>query len=187
MPITTDSSPVKGDKSFTCADLPTIAFDKLVDRDPQELAKLLADGKKEGFSYLDLMKPESKGLYDDYETVLSVMKTWFDQPLKEKVKYAYGSDTQGYHIAQTGLTWAEKPLPPTVLKNHALFDAFISKTRFHVIELLTCFSDSLASSAATDTRTPTATTTPSNSSMAFHRYPKQDATRRLQRRQQQAH
>ncbi|KAL9012053.1 MAG: hypothetical protein Q9173_003156, partial [Seirophora scorigena] len=95
MPTTTYSSPVRGDKSFTCADLPTLAFDKLVDRDPQELTKLLAAGEKEGFFYLDLTKSESKGLSDDYETILSVMKTWFDQPLEEKVKYAYGSDTQG--------------------------------------------------------------------------------------------
>ncbi len=99
MPTTTYLSPVKGDKSFTCADLPTISFDKLVDREPQELAKLLAAGEKEGFFYLDLTEPESKGLYDDYESILSVMKTWFDLPLEEKVKYAYGSDTQGYEVS----------------------------------------------------------------------------------------
>ena len=98
MPSVTYPSPLKGDKSFTCADLPTIAFDKLIDRDPQELSKLLAAGEKEGFFYLDLTKPESKGLYDDYENVLSIMKAWFNLPLEEKVKYAYGSDTQGYDV-----------------------------------------------------------------------------------------
>ena len=74
MPITTYRSPVKGDKSFTCANLPTVAFDKLVDRDPRELAKLLAEGEQEGFFYLNFTTPESKGLYDDYETLLSVVK-----------------------------------------------------------------------------------------------------------------
>lgn len=38
-------------QELTCADLPTIAFDKLVDRDPRELAKLLAAGEKKGFFY----------------------------------------------------------------------------------------------------------------------------------------
>ena len=80
---------------MTCAVLPTILFDRLVDRDPQELAKLLAAGEKEGFFYLDLSKAESQGLYEDYENILAFMRTWFDQPLEEKLKYAYGSDTQG--------------------------------------------------------------------------------------------
>lgn len=94
--MTTYPSPLKDGKPVTCAELPTISFNKLVDRDSKELAKLLAAGEKEGFFYLDLTKVESKGLYDDYEGVLAIMKTWFNQPLEEKTKYDYGSDTQGY-------------------------------------------------------------------------------------------
>ena len=62
MPITTYPGLVKGDKSFTCADLPTIAFDNLVDRDPQELAKLLAAGEKECFFYLVCLSPSASPL-----------------------------------------------------------------------------------------------------------------------------
>ena len=90
------SGPLKDDKSFTCAQLRTLSFDKLVNRDDQELAILLAAGEKDGFFYLDLTKPESKGLYDDYKGVLSVMATWFDQPIESKSKFAFGSDIQGY-------------------------------------------------------------------------------------------
>ena len=236
MPIATNSSPLKGDRPFTCADLRTLSFDKLIDRDPQELAKLLAAGEKEGFFYLDLTKPESQGLYKDYEDILSFMKVWFDNPLEEKTKYAYGSDTQGYEsssynhspfqgkadtkhsykpigtqtgatenskdgfetlrvtyplhfacsecciqlthlnqVAQNGLTCAEKPLPPAILDNSTLFNAFISKTRFHVIELLTCFSDALGLLGRDRYENAHRDHKPSNSSMTFHRYPRQSS------------
>lgn len=89
------SDPAKRDMTYTCAQLRTLSFDKLVDRDPQELSKLLAAGVEDGFFYLDLTKVESQGLYEDYQDVLAFMKAWFDQPVQEKMKYAYGSDTQG--------------------------------------------------------------------------------------------
>ena len=95
MPVTTLSSPVKGDKPFNCAQLSTISFDELVDREPQAISKLLAAGEKDGFFYLDLTKTESQGLYEDYKKVLSIMGKWFDQPIESKLRYAYGSDTQG--------------------------------------------------------------------------------------------
>ena len=95
MPIATFSSPLNNGKPFTCAQLSTISFDKIVDRDPQELSKLLAAGEKDGFFYLDITKAESQGLYEYYENVLSIMSIWFDQPVESKLKYAYGSDTQG--------------------------------------------------------------------------------------------
>ena len=89
------SGPVKADKAYTCAQLRTLSFDKLVDRDPQELAKLLAAGVEDGFFYLDLTKAESQGLYEDYQDVLAFMKESFDHPVEQKLKYAYGYDTQG--------------------------------------------------------------------------------------------
>ncbi|KAL9007495.1 MAG: hypothetical protein Q9173_007252, partial [Seirophora scorigena] len=67
------------------------------------------------------------------------------------------------------------PLPPAVHQNHSLFDAFISKTRFHVIELLTCFSDALGLVGRERYENAHRDHHPSNSSMTFHRYPKQDS------------
>ena len=59
-----------------------------------------------------------------------------------------------------------------VLSNHDLFDAFITKTRFHVLELLTCFSDALGLLGADRYENSHRDHKPSNSSMTFHRYPK---------------
>ena len=75
-------------------------------------------------------------------------------------------------VAQTGLTWTEKPLPPAILQKQTLFDAFISKTRFHVIELLTCFSDALGLIGRDRYENAHRDHKSSNSSMTFHRYPK---------------
>lgn len=96
MPSNVYSSPLKEGKPFTCAQLRTISFDRLTKRDARELSKLLAAGEEDGFFYLDLTSPASKGLYEDYEDVLSIMATWFEQPLAAKTRFAYGSDVQGY-------------------------------------------------------------------------------------------
>ena len=95
MPSRVYDSPLKDGKPFVCAQLRTMSFEKLMARDAQELAKLLAAGEEDGFFYLDLTSPESKGLYEDYKGVLSVMAAWFEQPVEDKRKFAYGSDTQG--------------------------------------------------------------------------------------------
>lgn len=89
------ASPFRDDRPFVCADLSVISFAKLVSRDAAELKKLLSAGEKEGFFYLDLTSAESRGLFDDYKGVLSVMAAWFEQPLEVKKAFAYGSDTQG--------------------------------------------------------------------------------------------
>jgi hypothetical protein len=92
------TSPFNDERPFTVARLQTFSFQKLVNRGAEEQAKLLAAGERDGFFYLDLTEPESKGLWNDYEAVLSVMASWFDQPLDAKTPFAYGSDVQGYDI-----------------------------------------------------------------------------------------
>lgn len=94
--VATFTSPLKDDEVLFCANFLTILFDKLIERDPQELAKLLSVEKKEGFFYFDLIKAESQRLWKDYKKILIFMKTWFNQPLDEKLQYAYNSNTQRY-------------------------------------------------------------------------------------------
>jgi hypothetical protein len=91
-------SPFNDERPFTVAQLQTFSFQKLVNRDAEEQAKLLAAGERDGFFCLDLTEPESKGLWNDYNAVLSVMVSWFGQPLDAKTPFAYGSDVQGYDI-----------------------------------------------------------------------------------------
>lgn len=90
------SSPFNNDQPFTTAELRTISYKKLVAKDPAEQAKLLDCGEKDGFFYLDLLEPESEGLWNDYKSVLAVMSEFFEQPVESKLPYAYGSDVQGY-------------------------------------------------------------------------------------------
>lgn len=95
MSSTIPSSPFPDQRHFTVAQLQTFSFQKLLAKDAQEVSRLLQAGEKDGFFYLDLTTSESKGIWDDYKGVLSVMEAWFAQPPEEKTPFAYGSDTQG--------------------------------------------------------------------------------------------
>lgn len=88
-------SPFPDDRPFTTADLQTFSLVKLLSKDPEEVSRLLLAGERDGFFYLDLTAPESRGLWDDYHGVLAVMKKFFDLPLEQKTPFAYGSDVQG--------------------------------------------------------------------------------------------
>lgn len=92
------TSPYAEDREFAVAQLRTISFARLIARDAEEQAKLLSAAEQDGFWYLDLNESESNGLWDDYAAVLKVMGMWFNQPIENKVTFAYGSDTQGYVV-----------------------------------------------------------------------------------------
>ena len=89
-------SPYDDGQPFITAAIRTVSYQKLVQLDAAEQAKLLECGQNDGFFYLDLTQPESEGLWDDYKQVLAAMAEFFDQPEAKKLSYAYGSDVQGY-------------------------------------------------------------------------------------------
>ena len=94
-------SPFPDERPFQVAPLQTFSFEKLAQRDSNEIARLLVAGETDGFFYLDLTSPASMGLWEDYKNVLAVMKSFFDLPVEEKLPFAYGSDVQGlvhYHL-----------------------------------------------------------------------------------------
>lgn len=74
-----------------------------------------------------------------------------------------------------GLNWTDKPLPPQVLAEKALFEAFISKSRKHVKALLSGFSDGMGLTGPDRFEAMHDDSKDSNSSMTFHRYPRRDA------------
>jgi len=88
-------SPYDDGRQFTVAALQIFSFKKLLQKDPREIARLLKAGEEDGFFYLDLTSIESKGLWEDYQNVLSTMASFFDQPIETKLPFAYGSDIQG--------------------------------------------------------------------------------------------
>ena len=83
------------DQLSPVAQLRTICFSKLLHKDRKEQARLLDAVETDGFFYLSLTHEDSIELYKDYEQVLRVMKSWFDQPVETKAQFAYNSDVQG--------------------------------------------------------------------------------------------
>jgi hypothetical protein len=77
-------------------------------------------------------------------------------------------------VAMQGLDWTEKPLPGMVLGKRELFNDFITKSRFHVLTLLSSFSDALGLKGEERYERAHRDDMPSNSSMTFHRYPRRD-------------
>ncbi|KAK2759177.1 hypothetical protein FQN54_003277 [Arachnomyces sp. PD_36] len=188
-------SPFPDERPFIVAQLQTFSFKKLLNKDPEEAARLLAAGEKDGFFYLDLTAPESQGLWEDYHGVLATMKEFFNEPLEQKLPFAYGSDTQGYkpigthtgatehskdgfetiRVAMDGLERTDKPLPPAVLAKKALFNDFITKSRVHVKIILAAFADAIGLEGDERYENVHPDDKPSNSSMTFHRYPRRDS------------
>lgn len=78
-------------------------------------------------------------------------------------------------IAQDGLDWEEKPLPEMILQSKSLFQGFITKTRFHVLQLLSALSDACGLEGTDRYEYAHDDHKTSNSSMTFHRYPKRDS------------
>jgi isopenicillin N synthase-like dioxygenase len=72
------------------------------------------------------------------------------------------------------LDWTDKPLPPHLLNNKALFQAFNDKTRSHVKTLLASFADAIGLEGEERFEAMHDDNKPSNSSMTFHRYPRRD-------------
>ncbi|THZ96432.1 putative 2OG-Fe(II) oxygenase family oxidoreductase [Aureobasidium pullulans] len=193
MPHQISPSPYADDRKFSVAELQTISFAKLASCDPEEQHRLMVAAEQDGFFYLNISDMESKGLWSDYQGVLDVMASWFETPMEEKVKFAYGSDVQGtsykplglqtgatekskdgfetLRVAQQGLDWTVKPLPGQVLASKELFDDFINKSRMHVLSILSSLSDATGLEGEERYERSHRDDGPSNSSMTFHRYP----------------
>lgn len=98
--------------------------------------------------------------------------------LLEWVSSTSGSEhllTSSSQVAQTGLDWTDKKLPDMVLAQRELFNDFISKSRLHVLEILSCFSSALGLQGSDRYESSHRDDLASNSSMTFHRYPKQSS------------
>jgi isopenicillin N synthase-like dioxygenase len=76
------------------ADLETITYDKLLEADSQEIARLIVNCKSLGFFYLNLTGT-AQCVLDDSNSVFRVMEEYFDQPLNAKLEDARHSVTHG--------------------------------------------------------------------------------------------
>ena len=62
------------------AKLDTVTFSKLLDRDPEQISKLMSACEHVGFFYLDISDRYSAPMLKNLEGVTSVMRDWFAQP-----------------------------------------------------------------------------------------------------------
>jgi isopenicillin N synthase-like dioxygenase len=85
------------------ANLDTITFSKLLDRNPEQVSKLLSACENVGFFYLDISDQYSATMLENLEGVNSAMREWFAQP--ESVKRKYLAISMASHgSVVTGLT-----------------------------------------------------------------------------------
>ncbi|GKU11748.1 unnamed protein product, partial [Fusarium langsethiae] len=125
------------------ADLKTITFDKLFDKDEGELKRLIQSCEEDGFFYLDLKSAASQKFWVDLHNIDRTTKEWFKQPIEKKlqtptVSLAHGfkavgnqsgsieSKKDGFEALKIGKSeldgrWA---LPDVVSDNLPLFDQF---------------------------------------------------------------
>ncbi|KAF9770292.1 hypothetical protein IL306_012194 [Fusarium sp. DS 682] len=68
------------------ANLHTVKFNNLFDRDEKELETLLKACERDGFFYLDLQDSSSGKLWRDLDRVSEIAKRWFSQPVEVKLK-----------------------------------------------------------------------------------------------------
>ena len=93
MPSGTLSNPYD---NVNTADLYTVKFDNLFDRDEQELEILLKACERDGFFYLDLQGSGSGKLWKDLDRVSEITKRWFSQPVQVKLKTPTVSLAHGF-------------------------------------------------------------------------------------------
>lgn len=77
------------------ANLQTIKFAKLANKEPAELQRLLDACQQQGFFYLDLAESGSSEGLETRQNALSVTKKWFESPMEEKMELFEDSGTRG--------------------------------------------------------------------------------------------
>ncbi|KAF5027841.1 hypothetical protein F66182_68 [Fusarium sp. NRRL 66182] len=172
------------------ADLGTIKFEGLFDKDPNVVQALVKACQTDGFFYLDLQAAGSDKFWRDLKDIDQVTRDWFSQANEIKLKtptvsLAHGfkalgnqsGSVEGYHdgfealkIGRHELTgrWA---LAPVVQDNLRLFDQFTASCHFILKLLLDCLSDGLQLKAEARLETSHRDDDRSKSTLYFLHYP----------------
>ncbi|KAA8650878.1 hypothetical protein EYZ11_005837 [Aspergillus tanneri] len=144
------------------ADLSTIQFSNLFDKDEAELKKLIKACEKDGFFYLDLQSEGAEKFWKDLYEIDRITKEWFSQPTDVKLKTPTVSLSHGFKAVgnQSGAVESLKDgfealkigkfeldgrwaLPSVAQDNLVLFDQFTAACHFISKLLLDCISDEL--------------------------------------------
>ncbi|KAK3314213.1 hypothetical protein B0H66DRAFT_374245 [Apodospora peruviana] len=153
-------------KQPAVAQLQTIRFSPLLDRDEAELAKLTKACETDGFFYLDLSDMGADRLFADLDEASDLVKNWMKQPREKKCETITTSLSHGYKPTgvQSGAVESRKDgfevlkvgrqellgrwaLQDVVSQNLGLFDDFMAMSHFILKTLLEHLSDSLGLTA----------------------------------------
>ncbi|KJZ77497.1 hypothetical protein HIM_03221 [Hirsutella minnesotensis 3608] len=172
------------------ANLRTISFYKLLDRESAELERLMSACREDGFFYLDLNAGSGgNDLLKNHEDVSDIMKGWFARSVEEKLKTPTISNSHGYKpigihtgvgggkdgweaikLGRTELEgkWA---LPSVVSDNYSVFRDFHDRCHFVTKVLLDCVSAGLGLVGSESLQRHHRDDAPSKSSLFLVHYP----------------
>lgn len=89
------------------AQLDTVVFSKLLDRNPEQIKKLVTACEKDGFFYLDISDQYSAKMLETFAELSSLMKEWFAQPTEVKLEeFAISMASHG-QVLSKNVTWEE--------------------------------------------------------------------------------
>ncbi|KAL0931404.1 uncharacterized protein CTRU02_214139 [Colletotrichum truncatum] len=177
------------------ANLDTVVFSKVLDRDPETISKIISACENVGFFYLDISDQYSATMLNNLEKLNSVMKDWFAQPTAAKRKelaismasHGYkpiGSQAgthggrDGWEVLKTGSfelagRWG---LPPVVEENYQTFSAFQNQCHYITRVLLDRISNALGLQGPQSLNHFHRSDCPSKSALAFLHYIPMDPT-----------
>lgn len=177
------------------ANLDTVVFSKVLDRDPETMKTIISACENVGFFYLDISDQYSATMLNNLDKLNSVMKDWFAQTTEAKRKelaismasHGYkpiGSQAgthggrDGWEVLKTGSfelagRWG---LPPVVEDNYQTFAAFQSQCHYITRTLLDRISNSLGLRGPQSLNQYHRSDCPSKSALAFLHYIPMDPT-----------
>ncbi|KAI1306239.1 hypothetical protein F5Y03DRAFT_394786 [Xylaria venustula] len=177
------------------AQLSTVVFSKLLDRDPEQMKSLMMAIHSVGFFYLDLSDKYSEGLLENLEQCSSIMKEWFSEPSAVKSQYKtvsmashgykpMGSQAgthgkrDGWEVLKTGtLEMASRwGLIPPVEKHYETFSTFQRQCDYISRMILDRISNALGLGAESSLNRTHRGDCPSKSAVAYLHYIPMDPT-----------
>ena len=89
------------------AQLGTVVFSKILDRNPEQIKKLITACEKDGFFYLDISDQYAAKMLETFAELSSLMKEWFAQPTEVKLKeFAISMASHGQVLSKI-ISWDE--------------------------------------------------------------------------------
>lgn len=171
-------------------DLETINFSSLLSQEPAEVDKLLRLCQTEGFFYLDLQNLDGRRILDDLQTLLTVMRKFFNSPHDAKNEIGLPSQEHGYEpvgthagvVAETKdgyeilkasrdeISKADPNLPGIIKGEVEILRNFISGSNIITKTMLACLSNALGLQGAERLENSHRNDHKSNSTLAMFRY-----------------